>query len=140
HSWPPELVLRDCFLPGWAPVDLRIGRTGGRQALGCWHAAGIADLGWHCLISRGSQMDCRRGGDHRLRAVAGLARAVVGGDRRSRGEGESGGQETMNPDREELLFQLALTKPAAERAAWLDRECGDDKDLRPRLVALLVAH
>ena len=46
----------------------------------------------------------------------------------------------MNPDREELLFQLALTKPAAERAAWLDRECGDDKDLRTRLVALLVAH
>lgn len=46
----------------------------------------------------------------------------------------------MNPNREELLFRLALTKPAAERAAWLDRECGDDKALRARLQALLAAH
>ena len=46
----------------------------------------------------------------------------------------------MNPNREELLFQLALTKPAAERAAWLDRECSDDKALRARLEALLAAH
>jgi hypothetical protein len=46
----------------------------------------------------------------------------------------------MNPNREELLFQLALTKPVAERAAWLDRECGGDKDLRARLEALLAAH
>jgi len=30
----------------------------------------------------------------------------------------------MNAHREELLFQLALTKPAIERVAWLDRECG----------------
>ena len=46
----------------------------------------------------------------------------------------------MNPSREEFLFQLALTKPAAERAAWLDRECSDDKALRARLEALLAAH
>ena len=46
----------------------------------------------------------------------------------------------MSPSREELVFQLALTKPAAERAAWLDRECGDDKPLRARLEALLAAH
>jgi len=46
----------------------------------------------------------------------------------------------MNPNREELLFQLALTKPAAERDAWLDRECGEDKGLRARLEALLAAH
>ena len=46
----------------------------------------------------------------------------------------------MNPNREELLFQLALTKPTAERAAWLDRECGEDKPLRQRLEALLAAH
>ena len=46
----------------------------------------------------------------------------------------------MNPNREELLFQLALSKPAAERAAWLDRECGDDPALRHRLEALLAAH
>ena len=46
----------------------------------------------------------------------------------------------MNPSREELLFQLALTKPGAERAAWLDRECGDDTALRARLEALLAAH
>ena len=46
----------------------------------------------------------------------------------------------MNPTREELLFQLALTKPAAERAAWLDRECSGDAALRQRLDALLAAH
>jgi hypothetical protein len=44
----------------------------------------------------------------------------------------------MNPTREELLFQLG--KPAAERPAWLTRECGDDKALRARLEALLAAH
>ena len=46
----------------------------------------------------------------------------------------------MNPNREELLSALALTKPAAERAAWLDRECAGDAALRQRLEALLVAH
>ena len=46
----------------------------------------------------------------------------------------------MNSDREELLFGLALTKLAAERALFLDRECGKDKDLRARLEALLAAH
>ena len=46
----------------------------------------------------------------------------------------------MNPNREELLFQLALTKPAAERAPFLDRECGDDKSLRQRLETLLAAY
>ncbi len=46
----------------------------------------------------------------------------------------------MNPNHEELLFQLALTKPAAERAEFLNRECGDDQALRQRLEALLAAH
>jgi serine/threonine protein kinase len=46
----------------------------------------------------------------------------------------------VNQNREELLFQLALTKPASERASWLDRECGDDRALRARLEALLSAH
>ena len=46
----------------------------------------------------------------------------------------------MNATREEALFSLALTKPAAERAAWLDRECGEDKGLRARLEGLLAAH
>lgn len=45
----------------------------------------------------------------------------------------------MNPKWEELLFQLPVTKPIAERAVWLDRECGDDKGLRSRLEALLAA-
>lgn len=44
----------------------------------------------------------------------------------------------MNPNREELLFQLALTKPALERTAWRDGD-GDDA-LRQRLEALLAAH
>src|SRR5882724_2234288 len=46
----------------------------------------------------------------------------------------------MPSTREELLFGLALTKPAAERAAWLDRECGDDQALRVRLDVLLATH
>ena len=45
-----------------------------------------------------------------------------------------------NPTREELLFQLALTKPADERAEFLDRECRADATLRARLEALLAAH
>ena len=46
----------------------------------------------------------------------------------------------MSPTREEAVFALARTKPAAERAAWLDRECFDDPALRERLEALLAAH
>jgi len=46
----------------------------------------------------------------------------------------------MNPNHEELLFQLALTKPTPGRATWLDRECEGDSALRARLEALLAAH
>ena len=46
----------------------------------------------------------------------------------------------MNSSPEELLFALALTKPVAERAAFLDRECANDPALRKRLEALLAAH
>ena len=46
----------------------------------------------------------------------------------------------MNSSPEELLFALALTKPAAERVAFLNRECADDAALRARLEALLAAH
>ena len=33
----------------------------------------------------------------------------------------------MNPSPEEALFALALAKPAAKRAAWLDAECDGDR-------------
>ena len=46
----------------------------------------------------------------------------------------------MPSSNKEALFALALTKPDAERAAWLDRECGDDKALSARLDALLAVH
>ncbi len=46
----------------------------------------------------------------------------------------------MHRNREELLFQLALSKPAAKRATWLDAECEGDAALRARLEALLTAH
>ena len=46
----------------------------------------------------------------------------------------------MPSSREQALFSLALTEPAAERAAWLDRECAGDSALRARLDALLAAH
>jgi hypothetical protein len=46
----------------------------------------------------------------------------------------------MNTNREEGIFALALTKPAAERSTFLDRECGEDKALRQRVEALLAGH
>ena len=46
----------------------------------------------------------------------------------------------MHSPHEEALFTIALAKPASERAAFLDRECGDDKTLRQRLGSLLAAH
>jgi tetratricopeptide (TPR) repeat protein len=41
---------------------------------------------------------------------------------------------------EELLFHQALARPEAERAAFLDAACGDDRDARQRLEVLLHAH
>jgi WD40 repeat protein/tRNA A-37 threonylcarbamoyl transferase component Bud32 len=48
----------------------------------------------------------------------------------------------VNPshEREQALFTLAAAKSVADRAAFLDRECGDDKSLRARLDALVAAH
>lgn len=40
---------------------------------------------------------------------------------------------TNEPNMRRALLAFALTKPAGERAEFLDRECGDDKDLRQRL-------
>jgi serine/threonine protein kinase/tetratricopeptide (TPR) repeat protein len=40
----------------------------------------------------------------------------------------------------EELFAAALDKPAAERAAFLDRACAGDADLRGRVADLLRAH
>ena len=46
----------------------------------------------------------------------------------------------MNPNREEVLFQLALIMPASEPVAFLDRESSADKVLRARIEAVLTAH
>jgi eukaryotic-like serine/threonine-protein kinase len=46
----------------------------------------------------------------------------------------------MNPSREEALFALAVEKAAAERDAFLDRECAGDTGLRQRVENLLQAH
>src|SRR6185436_15394200 len=43
-------------------------------------------------------------------------------------------------EREAALFALALEKPAAERVAFLEVVCGEDKSLRQRLETLLAAH
>jgi len=45
----------------------------------------------------------------------------------------------MNPTREEALFALALDKPVAQRAEFLDRECASDAALRARLEGRLSA-
>ena len=44
------------------------------------------------------------------------------------------------PQREEALFALAVDKSPADRAAFLERECGGDAALRQRIAALLAAH
>ena len=49
-------------------------------------------------------------------------------------------QDSPESRREELLFELALTKPLSERDAWLARECTDDPAMRQRIAALLAAH
>src|SRR5688572_5773054 len=46
----------------------------------------------------------------------------------------------MNDSREEDLFTAALALPAAERAAFLEKECAGDASLRARLEVLLNAH
>lgn len=46
----------------------------------------------------------------------------------------------MKLNREEVLFALALEKPAAERAAFLKLICGEDSTLCARLETLLAAH
>jgi tetratricopeptide (TPR) repeat protein len=44
-------------------------------------------------------------------------------------------------DREvDRLLDLALARPAAERATFLDRECGDDRAAREQLNALLLGY
>ena len=46
----------------------------------------------------------------------------------------------MNPNREEVLFALALEKPAEKRAAFLEVMCEGDSAPQARLEALLAAH
>ena len=49
----------------------------------------------------------------------------------------------MHPERWQRLdeiFQSALDREPESRAAWLDSECGDDRELRRELDALLAAH
>ena len=47
----------------------------------------------------------------------------------------------LDPRRVKALFQAALDLPdPADRPAFLDRECGDDPELRHRLDDLLAAH
>src|SRR5262245_40386236 len=43
-------------------------------------------------------------------------------------------------EREAALFGLAIERPLAGRAAFLEAVCGSDKALRGRLEALLAAH
>ncbi len=46
----------------------------------------------------------------------------------------------MNPNREEVLFELALEQPASQRDAFLNAICGNDKALRARIKDLITAH
>jgi len=43
----------------------------------------------------------------------------------------------LNPRRVKALFNAALDLPdPADRSAFLDRECGDDRELRQRSVSV----
>ena len=45
-----------------------------------------------------------------------------------------------DPGREVGVFTEALKVPVQERAAFLERECAGDQDLRHKVEALLRAH
>lgn len=45
-----------------------------------------------------------------------------------------------DPGREVVVFTEALKIPAHEQAAYLERVCGDDENLRHKVEALLRAH
>jgi hypothetical protein len=45
-----------------------------------------------------------------------------------------------DPGREVVVFTEALKVPAQERAAFLDRACAGDENLRHKVEALLGAH
>ena len=47
----------------------------------------------------------------------------------------------LDPGRLKAVFNNAIDLPdPADRPAFLDRECGDDRELRQRLVDLLAAY
>ena len=50
------------------------------------------------------------------------------------------GSMNQSPKSEEELFAAALALPAAERAAYLQRECGGDAELLRRVEDLLSVH
>jgi len=45
-----------------------------------------------------------------------------------------------DPDREVVVFTQVLRIPVQERAAFLERVCADDGDLRHKIEKLLEAH
>src|SRR5205814_3573313 len=93
----------------------------GHQTLGCRHTPRTADFEqFHQRTAARCPLEFRWRRDSRGSSVASLARAVLGGNRRRRGKGESGDRAAMNQTREELLFQLALSKPAANAAQGAD--------------------
>jgi len=47
---------------------------------------------------------------------------------------------SSDPQKIQAVFLAAVEKPPGERAAFLDRECGEDAALRQRVEALLRAH
>ncbi len=47
---------------------------------------------------------------------------------------------STNPQQVQAIFLATVEKPLPERAAFLERECGDDVELRQRVEALLRAH
>ena len=88
-----------------------ISASGGREAIKLWDVGTrqeLLTLGGAGSVSARGQMECRWGRDPRRPAVAGLARAVLGGNRRGGGEGQTKAGTTMNNMKAQLLLLTTL--------------------------------
>src|SRR4051794_31776831 len=104
--------------------------------MGCRNAAGTAepDRPQRDCRQLGGQLERRWEGDLWGPAVAGLDRAVMGRDRRGRGE-----RQKSVKQREIFLCAVEMDTPEA-RAAYLEEACAGDATLRCKVNELLKEH
>src|SRR5262249_52473898 len=112
----------------------------GRRAHGARPAGRAAGAGDRAALLRRARHRGDGGGPGALgchgqaRVGHGQGLAVPAAERR-----RAGGMTPADWQQARALLAGALGRPADQRAAWLDRRCGDDADLRQELEALLAA-